>query len=223
MDTAPHLDISSREVLCLFRLEGYNKHMKRVVLIDGENLIYALRHLLGSSEKPADRSIVSGFNYRGLLEEILADSVPTRILWFGVRLGIYSQSEEIQIKSESAVRQQSYFVNDMQKQDITFVKIGYLRAREVELGNGITEWKLVEKGVDVGLAVRIVANARPDTEVVVVSADTDILPAFQQARLQGAKIIHVGYEHRPIASLSRAAHATRTITIPLARKYSRST
>ena len=80
-------------------------------------------------------------------------------------------------------------------------------------------WKLTEKGVDVGLAVRIVAEANPDTEIVVVSADTDLLPAFKATTKLGAKLIHIGYEYRPIASLSRAANATRTITIPLARKY----
>ena len=193
--------------------------MRRIVLIDGENLNHGLRHLLGTGSQRADRFDLTGFNYRGLLEEILADSLPAEILWFGARLKVYDQSEEVRLKSESAVRLQSYFVNEIQKQRITFIKIGYLRAREVDLRDGTTEWKLVEKGVDVGLAVRIVAEANPDTEIVVVSADTDLLPAFKQARKQGARIIHLGYEHRPIASLSGNSDATRIITIPLAQKY----
>lgn len=193
--------------------------MRRIVLIDGENLVYGLRHLLGSDGDDADRAVINGFNFRGLLEEILADNMPSEIVWFGARLRIYDQSEEIKLKSESAVRQQSYFVNEIQKQRITFIKIGHLHAREVELQAGITEWKLTEKGVDVGLAIRIVTEANPDTEIVVVSADTDLLPAFKAASKLGAKLIHVGYEYRPIASLSRAANASRTITIPLAQKY----
>lgn len=195
--------------------------MRRIVLIDGENLVYGLRHLLGTDEQKANRSEIDGFNFRGLLEEILQDNVPSQILWFGARLRIYNDSEEIKLKSESAVRQQSYFVNDIQKQRIAFIKVGYLRAREVECEQGHTSWKLTEKGVDVGLAVRIVAEADQDTEIVVVSADTDLLPAFKAAAKLGAKLIHIGYEYRPIASLSRAANATRTITIPLARKYKR--
>ena len=193
--------------------------MKRIVLIDGENLVYGLRHLLGSDEEKANRSEIDGFDFRGLLEEILQDNSPSQILWFGARLRIYDNSEEIKLKSESAVRQQSYFVNDIQKQRITFIKVGYLRAREVECGDGHLDWRLVEKGVDVGLAVRIVTEANPETEIVVVSADTDLLPAFKAATKVGAKLIHIGYEYRPIASLSRAANATRTITIPLAQKY----
>ena len=195
--------------------------MKRIVLIDGENLTYGMRHLLGSDGVLAERAILSGFNFRGLLEEVLADSLPNEILWFGARLKIYTQTEEIRVKSETAVHQQSYFVNDIQRQRITFIKIGYLRAREVSLRDGSTEWKLVEKGVDVGLAVRIVSEANAETEIVVVSADTDLLPAFKAAKKAGARVIHIGYEYRPIAALSQAADATRIITIPLAQKYIR--
>lgn len=195
--------------------------MKRLVLIDGENLVYGLRHLLGPDDQMASRTAVDGFDFRGLLEEILQDDIPTQILWFGAKLRVYKHSEEIKLKSESAVRQQSYFVNDIQKQKIQFIKVGYLRAREVELGQGTVGWKLVEKGVDVGLAVRIVLEANPETEIVIVSADTDLLPAFKAAAKSGARIMHIGYEYRPITSLSRAANATRTVTVPLARKYSR--
>ncbi len=197
--------------------------MKRIVLIDGENLVYGLRHLLGTDEQKASRTEINGFNFRGLLEEILQDNLPTQILWFGARLRIYNDSDEIKLKSEAAVRQQSYFVNDIQKQRITFIKVGYLRAREIECGNGHLDWKLVEKGVDVGLAVRIVAEADSETELVIVSADTDLLPAFKAATKLGAKLIHIGYEYRPIASLSRSANATCTITIPLAQKYKKQT
>ncbi len=112
-------------------------------------------------------------------------------------------------------------MNQLQKQKIMFIKIGYLRAREIEIGNGRKEWKLTEKGVDVGLAVRIVTEAHPNTELVVVTADTDLLPALSAAKKQGAKLISIGYEHRPIISLSRASDGTRIITIPLAQKYKR--
>lgn len=189
------------------------------MLIDGENLVYGLRHLLGADDEIADRSALEGFNYRGLFEEILGDNIPSEMLWFGTKLRIYEESEDIKIKSESAVRQQSYFVNDIQKQKITFIKVGHLRAREVECDLGHVSWKLTEKGVDVGLAVRIVAEANNDTEIVIVSADTDLLPAYRAATKLGAKLVYIGYEHRPIASLSRIASATRVVTIPLARKY----
>lgn len=192
---------------------------RRIVLIDGENLIYGLRDLLGTNGKKAERSELVGFDFRGLIDHVLQDNTPSEVLWFGARLRIYNHNKNLKLKSESAVRQQSYFINDIQKHKITFVKVGYLRAREIECDKGHTSWKLVEKGVDVGLAVRIITEAKPGVEIVVISADTDLLPAFKVASKRGAKIMHVGYEKRPIVSLSRLANATRLITVPMAQQY----
>ena len=54
--------------------------MRRVVLIDGENLMYGLRTMLGESENKAARSAIKGFNFRGLIEELLADNLPAEVL-----------------------------------------------------------------------------------------------------------------------------------------------
>lgn len=83
--------------------------MRRIVLIDGENLVYGLRHLLGVDGKKAVRSVVDGFNFRGLIEEMLADNPPSEILWFGARLRLYEQSDEIKKKSGEAIKSQASF------------------------------------------------------------------------------------------------------------------
>ena len=77
--------------------------MRRIVLIDGENLVYGLRHLLGEKDEKALRSAIDGFNFRGLIEELLADNLPAEILWFGARLRLYDQSDEIKRKSTEAI------------------------------------------------------------------------------------------------------------------------
>ena len=113
-------------------------------------------------------------------------------------------------------------MNQIQSQNIQFIKVGYLRAREIEPCKkcGDIQWKLTEKGVDVGLAVRIITEAlQQDIEIVVISADTDLIPAFKAVQKMSRRIIHVGYENRPIASLSQSSNATRIITLPLAQKY----
>jgi hypothetical protein len=65
----------------------------------------------------------------------------------------------------------------------------------------------------------MVLEANPETEVVVISADTDLLPAFIAANKLGAKLMHVGYETRPIFALTKLSDITRTITLPLVQKY----
>lgn len=196
--------------------------MQRIVLIDGENLVYGLRTLLADTDgNKAPRNDILNFDFRGMIEELLSDNVPSQILWFGARLHRYDNTPELLEKSESYIKWQARFMNHIQAQKIQFIKVGYLRAREVDpcVNCGHQGWKLAEKGVDVGLAVRAVADANDQTEIVVVSADTDLLPALQQAKKRGAKMIHIGYEYRPIAALSRAADITRMITLPLAEKY----
>ena len=195
--------------------------MKRIVLIDGENLVYGLRHLLGNNKNKAPRSVIENFNFRGLVEELLTDNLPSEILWFGARLRLYDQSPELQRKSSEAIKAQAMFVNQIQQQKITFIKVGYLRARESDPCDKCSHktWKLAEKGVDVGLAVRMVQEANKTTEIVVISADTDLLPAFLASTKLGAKIMHIGYETNPIYALAKASDKTRTMTLPLAQKY----
>lgn len=196
--------------------------MRRIVLIDGENLTHALRELLGDQEA-ALRSELEAYDFRGLIDELLSDQAPSELLWFGARLRKYDQSDELRQKTEAAIAWQARFINHMQRQEITFIKVGYLRARQSDpcIQCGCSKWSLAEKGVDVGLAVRLLREASDDIELVVISADTDLLPAIKEARRQGAKIMHIGYEHRPIAALSQAADRTRLITGPLAKKYSK--
>ena len=195
--------------------------MRRIVLIDGENLVYGIRHLLGDNGNKVTRSVVENYNFRGLIEELLADNLPSEVLWFGARLRLYDQTADIKKKSSEAIKYQAKFVNLIQKQKITFIKVGHLRARESDSCEkcGYKTWKLAEKGVDVGLAVRMVQEAGQDTEIVVISADTDLLPAFQASSKLGAKLMHIGYETSPIYALTKASDKTRTITLPLAQKY----
>ena len=195
--------------------------MRRIVLIDGENLTYGIRDLLGSAKFKADRSKLENFNYRGLVEEILADNLPKEILWFGARLQKYKQTPTLLEKTSRAIAIQSRQVNQLQKQGITFIKVGYLRARETDpcANCGASEWHLAEKGVDVGLAVRMLQEADKNTEIAIFSADTDLLPAILAAKKKGSKIMYIGYENRPITALNKAADTTRLISRPIVNKY----
>jgi uncharacterized LabA/DUF88 family protein len=195
--------------------------MKRIVLIDGENLVYGLRILLGDEEEKAPRSIINQLDMRGILEELLEDNSPTEVLWFGARLRVYDQSVDLKAKSLAAVQIQSAFVNYLQNQRIQFIKVGYLRARETEPcpNCGHQTWRLAEKGVDVGLVVRMITEANENTEIVVVSSDTDLVPAFKAAKKLGAKLMHIGFENRPIAALSQLSNTTRIITAPLVKRF----
>lgn len=191
--------------------------MNTIVLIDGENLTYGLRELITYPTDKANRSLIEGYDYRGLLEEIMSDVHIDQISWFGARLRVYNETPELETKCRLVISNQAKLVNDLHYQQIQFVKVGYLRCHPTNDDN--TEFKLVEKGVDVGLAVELISRANPDTEIVLVSSDTDLIPAIKKAKQLGAKITFISYENRPIVSISRLSDRTRIITAPIAKRY----
>lgn len=182
--------------------------------------MYGLRTIQGSKDNLAPRELFVDFPFRKLMEEILGDRQPAQILFYGARLRQYHYDETLLDKTKRAIHMQSRLVNNLQKQRINFIKTGYLRARETEPCPKCSykEWHLLEKGVDVGLAVRLVTEAMEGKEIALVSADTDLLPAVRVARLKGSSVIFVGYEYQPVLALAREASVTRLITKPMVDK-----
>jgi len=60
-----------------------------------------------------------------------------------------------------------------------------------------------EKGVDVLMAVDILAGAYEDFYdiVILVSSDTDLIPALIKVREKGKKIEYIGFSHKPSMGL----------------------
>ena len=195
--------------------------MARIVLIDGENLLYGLRKIVGTPEKIAPREQFVDYPFKKLIDDVLGDERSAHCLFFGARLRQYDYDDVLLEKTKKAIYLQSKLVNNLQKQGISFVKAGYLRARETEpcIDCGHLEWQLLEKGVDVGLAARMFEESKKGTEIILVSSDTDLLPAVKLARKQGSKVIFVGYEYQPVLALARIADRTRLITEPMVKKY----
>lgn len=195
--------------------------MARLVLIDGENLLYGLRKIVSTPEAIAPREQFVDYPFKKLIGDVLGDKKPANILFFGARLRQYDYDDVLLEKTKKAIYLQSKLVNNLQKQGISFVKAGYLRARETEpcADCGRLEWQLLEKGVDVGLAARMFEESEKGTEIVLVSSDTDLLPAVKLARKRGSKVIFVGYEYQPVLAIARIADRTRLITEPMVRKY----
>src|SRR5947209_4137294 len=56
-----------------------------------------------------------------------------------------------------------------------------------------------EKGVDVLIAVELLRGAYRDTydTAILVSSDTDLIPAIQEIRQAGKHLEYVGFSHRP--------------------------
>jgi len=56
-----------------------------------------------------------------------------------------------------------------------------------------------EKGVDVKMAVDILVGAYEDLydTAILLSSDTDLIPAIEKARLLGKRVEYIGFSHKP--------------------------
>lgn len=70
-----------------------------------------------------------------------------------------------------------------------------------------------EKGVDVNISVDILVGAYENLceRFVIVSSDTDLLPAIIKAKEKGKEIEYVGFSHQPSFALIRYASETRLL------------
>ncbi len=74
---------------------------------------------------------------------------------------------------------------------------------KVEFGHMLKIDGYHEKGVDVWMAVDILIGAYENLydSVILVSSDTDLLPAISKARLMKKKVEYVGFSHKPSMAL----------------------
>ncbi len=73
-----------------------------------------------------------------------------------------------------------------------------------------TDGRFHEKGVDVNMAVDILVSAYENLcdHLIVVSSDTDLLPAIKKARQKGKTVEYIGFSHNP--SLAMIANCTES-------------
>ena len=71
-----------------------------------------------------------------------------------------------------------------------------------------------EKGVDVLMAVDLLTGAYEDTydTAILVSSDTDLIPALTKVRAMKKKIEYVGFSHKPSLGLITNSDVRRLFT-----------
>ncbi len=179
---------------------------KRVaVFIDGSNLYFKLRTLI-----PNKMDFIH-YRYRDFIASYL--NPDETISYIGYYIGVVRDTKRTKDheKARELVQNQQKLFEQFRHQRIEVVK-GYLLERD-----GV----FYEKGVDVRLAVDIVTMAvdkKYDTALV-ISSDTDMIPAMQKAQSYKREIVHVGFEHQPSLALIRYASRSRLITRKEAEQF----
>ncbi len=167
---------------------------KRVsVAIDGSNFYHRLK------EPPVDLHNLLEFDYTSFAK------------WLGGKGKIVSQIYYTgAVRAKPGERKAQELRRNQQKLFSHLKKSGW----QIERGFILkTSGKYHEKGVDVKIAVDIVVGAYEDLydRLILVSSDTDLLPALEVVRRKEKEIEYVGFSHAVSHAMIEYATETRLL------------
>ncbi|KKS24146.1 MAG: hypothetical protein UU81_C0012G0015 [Microgenomates group bacterium GW2011_GWC1_41_8] len=163
------------------------KSNKCIILIDGSNFYFKLKDLKIHN--------LLDFNFSGFAAILVGKSKLIHATYY---IG--------KIRTDGTEKTQRLFNN--QRKLFTHLKkhhykysLGYLMK---------TDSKYHEKGVDVNIAVDLLVAAYENVcdRIILVSSDTDLLPAISKAREKGRIVEYIGFSHQP--SLAMVARCTES-------------
>lgn len=173
--TPPPLLARVRVVLFLC----YNFYMenKVAIFIDGGNFFQRIRH---------DDLIPKGirFDYVKFAEFLAQKRTVSGRFYY---IGIVSNHDNTP-KSQKMVESQQKLLSGLEND-------GY----QIKRGKIVYDNKIREKGVDVQIAIDLVIGAVENLydTAIVVSSDTDLIPAIKYIRSKGKKVEYVGFSNAP--------------------------
>ncbi|HLC95592.1 MAG TPA: NYN domain-containing protein [Patescibacteria group bacterium] len=156
------------------------KQKQRVaIFIDGSNFHYKLRDL--------NIPNITYFKYGDFsLWLARGRQLVTKKYYVGV-----VRAQENDEKGQKLRKNQTRLFNQLASKENDFViERGYIMHHD-----GV----FYEKGVDVKLAVDVVVGAYENLYdvAIIVSSDTDLIPAVQKVRMLGKEVEYVGFAHKP--------------------------
>lgn len=173
-------------------MQKMKRNTKRLaIFIDGSNLYFKLRSL--------DLDNLSKFGYRKFLDWL---SLGKQIVFQAYYVAVVRAAPGNQAAQKLRQGQQALFWH-LSRQGIT-IKKGFLMH---------SSGKYHEKGVDVQIATDLLVGAYEDLYdiALVVSSDTDLLPAMAKVKSLGKEIEYVGFGHQPSLAMQTAATVSKLV------------
>lgn len=175
------------------RLENKNIEERVIIFLDGSNFYHRLKDSEFKFKQLLD------FDYKRFAEWLAHGRIIIDCIYY---VGLV-RKEVGNTKSEELVRSQQKLFANLQKLS-WIVKIGYMMKQD-------KDYK--EKGVDVKLAVDILDMAYQDRydTAIIISSDTDLIPAIIRAKELGKIIEYIGFSHRPSFAMQRYSKLSRLL------------
>ena len=175
---------------------------KRVaVFIDGSNLFHKLKEL--------GLLNLTKFNYKGLVDALVSDSLTS---YQGYYIGVV-RAKEGDLKGQELRRNQQRLFAHLESQSQCFV----VKRGVVTENDGVYH----EKGVDVSLAVDLLVGAYENIydKALVISSDTDLVPAIRKVIALKKEVEYIGFAHRPSFGLQKYATRSRLLVLEELKKF----
>jgi len=195
------------------------------VLIDGENYRKGSAEVLKKERIIAHSKEVLDYDVRGLLSDVL-EAAELEISYYSSKIKLphgYTPSQEILDRVEEIREHARSWVSSLERQGINYLKAGYLKVKSAKpcRNCGETQEVLQEKGVDVRLATDIVEHAfmSPQEPIVVMSSDSDLIPALLSAKRKGVHITYVCFAGFVNKAISGTADETVSISTQKVKRY----
>ena len=146
-------------------------------------------------------SNLSDFDYRGLSEWLARDR---ELVAIGYYIGVV-RAQLNDVKGQKLRWAQRNLFNRLHAQKIDVHK-GYL----MKSGG-----KYHEKGVDVKIATDLLVGAYENLydDAIVISSDTDLIPAFSKVKQLGKGVEYIGFGHQPTLALQTFATISRLLVV----------
>lgn len=186
--------------------------MKTIVFIDGENLRHKLAGVLVAHKRIKHGQELKTFDIKGLVKELLPEEGVPEIRYYGAKVRLLGKHKVTRDKTLAIIQQKRAWNSTLKQQSIFYVEAGVLQLRTDGYPNK-TEY-LVEKGVDVGLAVDMIVTALKHkvSNLVFLSSDADLLPAIRVLKAENVNVTYLAHESFILPSLSQFSSRTRTFT-----------
>lgn len=151
-----------------------------VVLIDGSNFYFKLKDLRLHN--------LLDFNFATFAKKLAKDYEVVNCTYYVGK--VRTDGTE---KTQKLFNNQRKLLAHLRKNKVIY-SLGYLLK---------SDGKFHEKGVDVNIAVDILVNTYENLadRIIIVSSDTDLLPAIKKAKEKGKMVEYVGFSHKVSVAL----------------------
>jgi uncharacterized LabA/DUF88 family protein len=164
---------------------------KNLIIVDGSNFYHRLKGL-------GLRNVME-FNYQKLQQLLVNEDEEILCKYYIGAIRENPSSERVQYM----FKKQRQLFNRLENIDWT-LRLGHLLKTD----------RYREKGVDVLMAIDMVTGACEEEydEVILISSDTDLIPAIQKVQSMGKKVRYVGFKGKPSYALIRNCDSHRLLT-----------